>query len=115
MLFTQAAIITVLLVMLVIKSIPGFYIILMLFGFFFAMAYSNGIFHGSAGAVDRGRRMGLFESILTLGTMVGSIVGGYLFQYFSIYQAFILCAGIISAGLVVQLIILWIGKKHRLD
>ena len=115
MILTQVAVIAVLLVMMFIKTIPGFYLLFIIFGFLFAMAYSNGIFHGSAGALDRGRRMGLFESFLTLGLITGSIGGGYLYQYFSIYAAFIFSAAIIAAGLSAQLIIFAIGKRRQIQ
>jgi predicted MFS family arabinose efflux permease len=114
MIITQTATAAAMLFLLFIKTVPGFYILFIFYGLLFSMAYANAIFHGSAGALDRGRRMGLFESFLTMGVITGSIGGGYLFQYFSIYAAFVFCFIIITAGLAAQLIILREGKKRGL-
>ena len=115
MLVTQGATAAVMIVMLFIKAVPGFYLLFILFGALFSMAYSNGIFHGSAGSLDRGRRMALFESFLTTGVIIGSIGGGYLYQYYSIHAAFILCASILIAGLAAQIIIFSIARQRSLQ
>ena len=115
MIITQVLVIIVLLILLFVKTISGFYLLFIIYGLLFSMAYSNGIFHGSAGALDRGRRMALFESILTIGVMLGSVGGGYLFQYYSIYTAFVFSAVVIGAGLAAQLIIIGAGIRKKLD
>lgn len=114
MIITQLVVISVMMLLLVLKTIPAIYVLFVIFGLFFSIGYSNGIFHGSAGAADRGRRMGLFEAILTLGLITGSIGGGYLFEFFSIYTAFIFCAVIIGLGLIAQIVIFTAGKRKQL-
>lgn len=114
MLITQAATAVLMVIMVFVKLIPVFYLLLILFGVLFSLAYSNGIFHGSAGALDRGRRMGLFEAILTLGVITGSVGGGYLLQYASIRTAFILTAVIIALGFAAQILIFSLSKQKNL-
>ncbi len=106
MFFTQAASALIMIILVFVKTIPGFYLLFVIFGLLSSMAYTSGIFHGSAGAIDRGRRMALFEAILTLGVVTGSIGGGYFFQYFSIYWAFLSVVLIITAGLIAQILII---------
>jgi PPP family 3-phenylpropionic acid transporter len=114
MLIIQAVTAICMLFLVFVESISGFYFLFIIYGFLFSMAYSNGIFHGSAGAVDRGRRMALFESVLTLGVVLGSVIGGYLYQYFSIYSAFLFCFAVLSAGLAVQIGFVRYGKNKGL-
>ena len=114
MLLVQIATAVSMMLLLFIRTVPGFYSLFIFYGLLFSMSYSNGIFHGSAGALDRGRRMGLFEIFLTLGVITGSIVGGYLFQYFSIYHAFVFSAIVISAGLIAQLFIFAASRRKNL-
>jgi len=114
MLLTQAVTAVCMLFLFFVKSVSGFYILFVIYGLLFSMAYSNGIFHGSAGAVDRGRRMALFESVLTLGVILGSVLGGYLYQYFSIYTAFLFCFAVILTGFCAQLVFVKYGKKNGL-
>ena len=97
-----------------IKNIAGFYLLFILFGIFFAAAYSNGIFHGTAGAAQRGPRMALFEAFLTMGVMSGSVAGGYLYQNISINAAFIFCASVITAGFIVQLVFFTYARHNNL-
>ncbi len=113
MIAVQVISVSAMILLLFIKTIPGFYVLFILYGFLFSMAYSNGIFHGSAGALDRGRRMALFEIFLTFGVITGSIGGGYLYQYFSIYAAFIFSAAVIFAGLAAQVLILVFSRKKQ--
>lgn len=54
-----------------------------LFGFVFALCYENSIFHGASGARDRQKRMMIHEVLLTLGTIIGSSLGGVIYQYIS--------------------------------
>ncbi len=57
------------------------FIFFILYGIAFAVTYTNSIFHGVAGAADRESRMAIHEAMLTLGTILGSIFGGTIYQY----------------------------------
>ncbi len=102
---TQVAVAAVMILLFVNRFMAGFYILLSVFGFLFSLAYSNSIFHGSAGADNRGKRMALHESFLTLGVIAGSVGGGYLYQYHSIYTAFISFMALAIVGFAVQAVI----------
>jgi DHA1 family multidrug resistance protein-like MFS transporter/DHA1 family quinolone resistance protein-like MFS transporter len=54
---------------------------ILLFGLLYAASYNNSIFHGSSGAVNRGRRMAIHEAVLTMGVASGSLGGGVLYQW----------------------------------
>ena len=45
------------------------------------MAYSFSIFHGASGSINRSHRMLIHEVLLTIGTVLGSVVGGTIYQY----------------------------------
>ena len=53
---------------------------ILVFGLLYAASYNNSIFHGSSGAVNRGRRMAIHEAVLTMGVASGSLGGGVLYQ-----------------------------------
>ena len=114
MLGTQICTALLMVTMLFIRTVSGFYVLFVLYGLLFAAAYSNGIFHGSAGASNRGPRMALFESFLTMGVMTGSVAGGYLYQYYSIHAAFLFCAVIIAAGFIAQTAVYLYSKKNTI-
>ncbi len=62
-----------------------------LFGIAFAAIYMNSIFHGAAGSPDRGSRMAVHEAVLTFGTILGSSLGGTLFQFGSFTAVMVFC------------------------
>ncbi|MDY5931302.1 MAG: MFS transporter [Candidatus Ornithospirochaeta sp.] len=53
------------------------------FGFVFSLCYDLSIFHGAAGASNRSIRMTIHEVLLTVGTIIGSLLGGIVYEYFS--------------------------------
>ncbi|MDC7126202.1 MAG: MFS transporter [Spirochaetales bacterium] len=114
MLITQGSTVLILILLLFVKSVFLFYFLFIIYGLLFSMAYSNGIFHGSAGAEARGKRMALFESFLTTGTVIGTIIGGYLYQFLSIQIAFALAAVLVLAGFIVQSVMMKFADKHNL-
>lgn len=86
--------------MLFLRSIAAFAILFALYGFVFALSYDLSIFHGAEGAVDRHKRMVIHEVLLTLGTIIGSLVGGFVYQYFS-FKTLVLTISILSVVIVV--------------
>jgi len=63
-----------------------------LFGILFAMAYSFSIFHGASGSINRSSRMLIHEILLTIGTVLGSVVGGTLYEYIDYNMVLTACA-----------------------
>lgn len=86
--------------MLFLRSIAAFAILFALYGFVFALSYDLSIFHGAEGAKDRHKRMVIHEVLLTLGTIIGSLVGGFVYQYFS-FKSLVLTISILSVVIVV--------------
>lgn len=86
--------------MLFLRSVAAFAILFALYGFVFALSYDLSIFHGAEGAKDRHKRMVIHEVLLTIGTIVGSLVGGFVYQYFS-FKTLVLTISILSVVIVV--------------
>ena len=86
--------------MLFLRSIAAFAILFALYGFVFALSYDLSIFHGAEGANDRHKRMVIHEVLLTIGTIIGSLVGGFVYQYFS-FKTLVLTISILSMVIVV--------------
>ena len=86
--------------MLFLRSIAAFAILFALYGFVFALSYDLSIFHGAEGAKDRHKRMVIHEVLLTLGTSIGSLVGGVVYQSFS-FKTLVLTISILSVVIVV--------------
>lgn len=54
-----------------------------LFGILFAFAYDQSMFHGASGSVNRSQRMIIHEVLLTVGTILGAVGGGYMYEQLS--------------------------------
>lgn len=83
------------------------------FGLVFALAYVLSIFHGASGAVDRAKRMMVHEVLLTVGTIIGSLFGGIIYDNFSFTTVLY---AISSFGGVVLLaeIVLYMVKREKM-
>ena len=88
--------------MLVVKSIPGFALLFALYGAVFDLSYDLSIFHGAEGAMDRHRRMVIHEVLLTIGTIAGSLVGGFVYQYFSFFSLVLVIAATAFVSLIAE-------------
>lgn len=86
--------------MLFLRSVAAFAILFALYGFVFALSYDLSMFHGAEGAKDRHKRMVIHEVLLTIGTIIGSLVGGFVYQYFS-FKTLVLTISILSVVIVV--------------
>ena len=65
------------------SSMVAYGIFFLLFGILFATAYAQSMFHGASGSIHRSHRMIVHEVLLTVGTIVGAVLGGYLYETFS--------------------------------
>lgn len=63
-------------------SLPLLMLFFVLFGILFGGIYTNSIFHGAAGSLNRESRMAVHEAVLTSGTIAGSFSGGLLYDHF---------------------------------
>ena len=97
--------------LLAFKSIPAYALLFALYGAVFALSYNLSIFHGAEGAKERHKRMVIHEVLLTIGTIVGSLVGGFVYQYFS-FKTLVLTITVISLFTVVfESLVLAIKRK----
>ena len=97
--------------LLAFKSIPAYALLFALYGAVFALSYNLSIFHGAEGAKERHNRMVIHEVLLTIGTIVGSLVGGFVYQYFS-FKTLVLTITVISLFTVVfESLVLAIKRK----
>ena len=81
-------------------------------GLLMALVYNNSIFHGVSGSTQRAHRMAVHESILTAGSVLGSVIGGFLYQYHSMQTVFALCVVTLLAGGLVQVLTIVIGRRR---
>lgn len=71
----------------------------LLFGILFSFAYTQSIFHGVSGALQRARRMMVHEVLLTIGTVIGAVGGGAIYEHTS-FSAVLLGCGIVAIAVV---------------
>ncbi len=69
------------------------------FGILFAFAYDQSIFHGASGSVNRSGRMIIHEVLLTVGAILGAVVGGSIYEHLS-FSRVLLVIGV-TAGVLV--------------
>ena len=100
--------------MLFLRSVAAFAILFALYGFVFALSYDLSIFHGAEGAKDRHKRMVIHEVLLTIGTIIGSLVGGFVYQYFS-FKTLVLTISILSVVIVlIEALALSIKREYSI-
>jgi len=86
-----------------------------LFGILFAFAYDQSMFHGASGSVNRSNRMIIHEVLLTIGTILGAVGGGYIYEQlsFSLLLRMIGFAALVLVGLEMLLALLLERRKMR--
>ncbi len=85
-------------------SLVSHVIFFFLFGVLFAMSYSYSIFHGASGSVNRSQRMLIHEVLLTIGTVLGSLVGGTVYQHFGFAEVLLACAVLVMVPVVYSMV-----------
>lgn len=87
--------------------IPCIFII----GFLLAYMYNNSMFHGVSGAVERSKRVSIHEAVLTFGQIVGSALGGFIYQNFNMQTVLLTIFGITIIGMFAQKYFLQSSEK----
>lgn len=86
---------------------PGFSIVLVaLTGLAAGHVYTNSIFHGVAGSKNRTKRMAIHEILLSLGSVVGSISGGFVYEHCGIVAACSLAASVMLVAVLYDVYII---------
>lgn len=83
----------------IVKAAWGLAVVLVLYGFVFALGYDLSIYHSALGGGKRHMRMVVHEVLITAGTTAGSFLGSLVYEYmsFSVLVAFVTVLGILSA------------------
>jgi len=82
-------------------------------GLCMALSYSNSVFHGISGSVNRAKRMAIHESLISSGLILGSSAGGVIYHTLSMKTLFLFCSGFVLFGVLIQWIIylLFVSKR----
>ena len=83
-------------------TVPLLALLLGLLGVHVAVSYANSIFHGAVGSRERTRRMAIHESMLALGLVAGSALGGTVYQVRGLAAAYLLCLVVVLVGVLAQ-------------
>jgi MFS family permease len=102
MLVSQFALAVCVLFLNYISSLTSHAVVLGLMGIFMAFNYFNSLFHSVSGSTNRAGRMAVHESLISSGLIVGSAVGGILYQKYTMSTVYSFCTGIILFGLLLQ-------------
>lgn len=109
---TQALLALVFIALARISSPVGYAVTFLVYGFVFALVYELSIFHGAYGAENPDRRMVIHEVLINIGQVLGSVLGGILYQRYP----FSLILKVLSLVTVVALlleILLYSAMKRR--
>jgi predicted MFS family arabinose efflux permease len=89
-----------------------FYLLFAGVGLVFSFLYSYALFHGVAGSAHRERSMTIHEAVLNVGLFLGTALGGWISQTWSMTVAFGLCAAVTLSLLTVQAIQNRVGRAR---
>lgn len=67
-----------------------------------ALSYNSSIFHGVSGSINRTGRVAIHESLLAVGLIFGSSLGGLIYQKYSMTVVYFFCGAIVFFGVVMQ-------------
>jgi predicted MFS family arabinose efflux permease len=95
----------VLLVLLLpaVRSLPLLVVVMTLMGPLNSFALSYSVFHAVTGSSQRSQRMAINEALLVSGIMIGSVMGGTVYQHFSMTMVSVVCAVLLTAAVAVQI------------
>lgn len=100
---SQSLYILLILLMGSITSPALFSLFFIAFGVDFSLIYLLSIFHGASGAADREKRMMVHEVLLTVGTVIGSLFGGIIYEKFTFQNVLNMIFIVSFATLVVEI------------
>ena len=67
-----------------------------------AFSYTSSLFHGISGSTNRAGRIAVHEVLLNSGLIFGSVMGGLVYQNFSMTVVFYFCSSIAMLGALLQ-------------
>ena len=93
------------------RSVGVYFFVVPVIGFLAAASYSFSVFHGASGSPERAKRMAIHEALLVAGMILGSSVGGYIYQRYSmpaVYRSILL---LLSAAAAAQLVLIAANRR----
>jgi predicted MFS family arabinose efflux permease len=87
-------------------SFPALAAAMVAIGFLNSLAYMSATFHAASGAIDREKRMGIGEVVLTTAQVIGAVAGGIIYNRLSMGAVFAFCSGATILGLAGQVVFL---------
>ena len=95
------------------KPLPYAFFFLV-FGFLFAFAYDQSMFHGASGSINRSQRMIIHEVLLTIGTILGAVGGGYIYEKLSFSRLLFIVAlaALVLVGIEMAVAAVWQRRKQ---
>ncbi|TFG63670.1 MAG: MFS transporter [Spirochaetales bacterium] len=112
LLLSQVMVLVFLVAIMFTSRVSLLFLLMVMWGVITSANYSAALFHGAAGATERLKRMALHEAILTAGSMAGSLIGGAVFQRFSMQTAFG-TAAVLQCALIIFSAVFMAVKKHE--
>lgn len=101
---SQAAFAVLIVVLMFLHTMGQFTFIFILLGMTFALSYDLSIYHSAQGEEGRHLRMTIHEALLTAGTMGGSLLGGFVYQYYSFAVLVIAIAVVTVTALLFEIL-----------
>ena len=113
MLGNQALLALLLLFLIPLISFYAYLFVMPLLGLLSAFIYSNAMFHGVSGSIERGKRMSIQESLLTVGIVLGSLIGGQVYHLFSMNVVFLVFLMLIGLAFIFQALLVANNTRKR--
>ena len=110
---SQAALALIFIAFRSMRSPVGYAAVFLLYGFVFALVYELSIFHGAYGAENPDRRMVIHEVLINVGQVLGSVLGGILYQKYSFTLILMLLSMITAIALSVELVAYAVLRRRR--
>ena len=111
MILGQGLIIVMVAVMAAVGTFSGFTVALALFGLLFSLSYNNSLFHGVSGSPRRSTRMAVHEGLLTAGMVVGSAIGGILYQSGPFRRVLVFGCAVVAGAAAAQTALVIISRR----
>ena len=85
-------------------SLTTYSVLLPLIGLTVAVNYTFSVYYGVAGARDRTLRMAIHEALLTVGVVIGSLMGGGLYESYGAREAYFGAMIAVTVAVLAQLV-----------
>ena len=77
-------------------------VLFMMYGFIAGVGYTQSLFHGVSGSLDRSRRAAIHEALIGAGLFTGPVIGGVVYEHSSMRGVYLLSAALFVAAALTQ-------------